>query len=183
MNPKRSSSLGLVRRAWAWLSSRTLMLILGVIGLTTALKIQEQGGYQVTIIAEVIPSDAKTIKYTSHWAVSSSRNSILWTYRFWNRSDPLKGAHHVFNIRKDQRQYSSLSNSIWQLDDDSLARPSELERDTFDVLWELSKPGSDVEGCLLRTSQTEYYGTDGVRPPLESMPDVFISSMPILNSN
>jgi D-aspartate oxidase len=43
---------------------------LGVIGLTTALKIQEEGSYQVTVIAEVLPSDPKTIKYTSHWAVS-----------------------------------------------------------------------------------------------------------------
>jgi hypothetical protein len=41
----------------------------GVIGLTTALKIQEKGGYQVEIIAEVLPLDPKTIKYTSQWAV------------------------------------------------------------------------------------------------------------------
>ena len=41
----------------------------GVIGLTTALRILEKG-YQVEIIAEVIPTDPKTIKYTSHWAVS-----------------------------------------------------------------------------------------------------------------
>ena len=41
----------------------------GVIGLTTALRILEKG-YQVEIIAEVIPTDPKSIKYTSHWAVS-----------------------------------------------------------------------------------------------------------------
>jgi hypothetical protein len=41
----------------------------GVIGLTTALKIQEQGRYKVTIVAETLPSDPKTIRYTSHWAV------------------------------------------------------------------------------------------------------------------
>ncbi|KAJ7151015.1 D-amino-acid oxidase [Mycena filopes] len=40
----------------------------GVVGLTTAVRIQEQGGYQVTIVAEVLPSDPKCIKYTSHWA-------------------------------------------------------------------------------------------------------------------
>ena len=52
---------------------------LGVIGLTTALKIQEQGGYQVTIIAEVLPTDPKTIKYTSHWAVSFfSTHIMIW---------------------------------------------------------------------------------------------------------
>ena len=43
----------------------------GVVGLTTALKIQETGDYQVTIVAEVLPSDPKTIKYTSQWAVSN----------------------------------------------------------------------------------------------------------------
>ena len=42
----------------------------GVIGLTTAMKIQERGQCEVTIIADVLPSDPKDIKYTSHWAVS-----------------------------------------------------------------------------------------------------------------
>jgi D-amino-acid oxidase len=41
----------------------------GVIGLTTALQIQEKGGYAVTIVAELLPTDPKSIKYTSHWAV------------------------------------------------------------------------------------------------------------------
>ena len=45
--------------------------IVGVVGLTTAIKIQEEGGYHVTIVAEVFPSDPKTIKYTSLWAVSN----------------------------------------------------------------------------------------------------------------
>lgn len=42
---------------------------IGVVGLTTAVKIQEKGGYQVTIVAETFPSDPKTIRYTSLWAV------------------------------------------------------------------------------------------------------------------
>lgn len=46
--------------------------MIGVIGLTTALKIQEKGGYQVEIVAEVLPLDPKTIKYTSQWAVRTS---------------------------------------------------------------------------------------------------------------
>lgn len=41
----------------------------GVIGLTTALKIQLQGVYNVTIIAESLPDDQKSIRYTSSWAV------------------------------------------------------------------------------------------------------------------
>ncbi|KAJ7749293.1 D-amino-acid oxidase [Mycena maculata] len=54
----------------------------GVVGLTTALRVQEKGGYQVTIVAEILPSDPKTIKYTSHWA----------------------GAHHVSLAGSDIRQ-------------------------------------------------------------------------------
>jgi len=52
----------------------------GVVGLTTALKIQEKGGYNVTIIAEVLPSDPKCIKYASHWAVSPSYSTHMNNY-------------------------------------------------------------------------------------------------------
>ena len=41
----------------------------GVVGLTTALKIQLQGDYMVTIVSEILPSDPSSIKYTSRWAV------------------------------------------------------------------------------------------------------------------
>jgi hypothetical protein len=40
-----------------------------VVGLTTALKIQETGQFAVSILAETLPSDPKSIRYTSHWAV------------------------------------------------------------------------------------------------------------------
>ena len=43
-----------------------------MVGLTTALRIQERGNYDVTILAEVLPDDPKTIRYTSQWAVSAS---------------------------------------------------------------------------------------------------------------
>ncbi|KAJ7267954.1 hypothetical protein C8J57DRAFT_1228564 [Mycena rebaudengoi] len=42
--------------------------VIGVIGLTTAIKLQEKGGYQVTILAEVFASDPPSPRYTSHWA-------------------------------------------------------------------------------------------------------------------
>ena len=42
----------------------------GVVGLSTALRIAEQG-YDVTIVAETFPTDSKTIRYTSHWAVGT----------------------------------------------------------------------------------------------------------------
>ncbi|KAI6035976.1 hypothetical protein BKA83DRAFT_107285 [Pisolithus microcarpus] len=54
----------------------------GVIGLSTAIKIQEKGGYRVTIVAETFPTDPKTIRYTSHWA----------------------GAHHVSGAYGSKRQ-------------------------------------------------------------------------------
>jgi hypothetical protein len=54
------------------------------VGLTTALKIQEKGDYQVTIVAETFPSDPKNIRYTSPWA----------------------GAHHVSSAGKDVRLQS-----------------------------------------------------------------------------
>jgi uroporphyrinogen-III synthase len=41
---------------------------LGVIGLSTALELQERG-YKVTIVAECTPEDEKSIRYTSPWAV------------------------------------------------------------------------------------------------------------------
>ncbi|KAI6045244.1 hypothetical protein EDC04DRAFT_3137196 [Pisolithus marmoratus] len=54
----------------------------GVVGLSTAIRIQEKGGYRVTIVAGTFPTDPKTIRYTSHWA----------------------GAHHVSSAFDDKRQ-------------------------------------------------------------------------------
>ena len=48
----------------------------GVVGLTTALKIQQQGKYAVTIVSEILPSDPLSIKYTSCWAVGCIRLPI-----------------------------------------------------------------------------------------------------------
>ncbi|KAF6744877.1 D-amino-acid oxidase [Ephemerocybe angulata] len=56
----------------------------GVIGLTTALKIQETGRYKVSILAEVLPTDPKTIKYASQWA----------------------GAHHVSFAKVDDPRHA-----------------------------------------------------------------------------
>lgn len=41
------------------------------------MKIQEKGEYKVTIIAETFPTDPKTIKYTSLWAVSITHPSWI----------------------------------------------------------------------------------------------------------
>ncbi|KAG6850030.1 hypothetical protein H0H93_002234 [Arthromyces matolae] len=54
----------------------------GVIGLTSAVKIQESGKYNVSLLADVLPTDQKNTRYTSHWA----------------------GAHHVLSATEDPRQ-------------------------------------------------------------------------------
>ncbi|KAA1473001.1 FAD dependent oxidoreductase [Dentipellis sp. KUC8613] len=104
----------------------------GVVGLTTALKIQEEEGYTVTIVAETLPTDPKSIKYTSHWA----------------------GAHHV------------------SMPSESDPRKADLEKETFKVMWDLSAPGSEAEGCFLRAPQTEYNIVEDKTPDyLTFMPD------------
>jgi hypothetical protein len=50
---------------------------------------------------------------------------------------------------------------------------AELDRETFDVMWELSAPGSPAEACFLRLHQEEYYGEEKTQPdPLAFMPEV-----------
>ncbi|KAI0084754.1 D-amino-acid oxidase [Irpex rosettiformis] len=101
----------------------------GVVGLTTAVKILEEGGHHVTIIADVFPSDPKTIRYTSLWA----------------------GAHHVSHAEGDAKQQA-------------------LDQETFKVMWDLSAPGAEAEGCFLRLPQTDYF-YDGRDVHLDWMPD------------
>ncbi|KAI0747061.1 D-amino-acid oxidase [Daedaleopsis nitida] len=58
------------------------MNAIGVVGLTTAVKLQEKGLHKVTIIAAKLPTDPKAIDYTSLWA----------------------GAHHVSHAAHDAKQ-------------------------------------------------------------------------------
>ncbi|KAJ7696778.1 D-amino-acid oxidase [Mycena rosella] len=63
----------------------------GNVGLTTA-----RGGYHVNIVAEILPSDPKNIKYTSQWA----------------------GAHHVSLAGSDVRQQKmdqEMFKTMWEL--------------------------------------------------------------------
>lgn len=138
-----------------------------MIGLTTALKIQEQGVYQVTIIADVLPGDAKTIKYTSHWAVSVLETKFL---RCMHPDSVCVGcAPHA---QCQERRKTIWFATIFDLDGNLLTEIPELERDTFDVLWDLSKPDSSAEGYFLRITETIFFRGEGVRPPYEVMPDV-----------
>ncbi|KAH8110280.1 D-aspartate oxidase [Phellopilus nigrolimitatus] len=61
--------------------SFVIILGAGVVGLSTALKVQEKG-HAVMIVAEAFQDDPKSIRYTSHWA----------------------GAHHVSIADDDVRQ-------------------------------------------------------------------------------
>ncbi|KAH8824130.1 nucleotide-binding domain-containing protein [Flagelloscypha sp. PMI_526] len=47
---------------------RVTVMGAGVIGLTTAIKLQETNRYAVTIVAEILPTDLPSSRYTSHWA-------------------------------------------------------------------------------------------------------------------
>jgi len=49
----------------------------GVVGLTTAIELQEGGENQVTILAETLPTDAPNIRYASFWAVSDSCDCVF----------------------------------------------------------------------------------------------------------
>ncbi len=51
----------------------------GVIGLTTAIILQEKGGYRVTIVASTFPGDERSSGYTSHWAVSEFLYVSHWS--------------------------------------------------------------------------------------------------------
>lgn len=74
-------------------TKHVVVLGAGVVGLTTAVKIQEAGGYQVTIIADVLPSDPKTITYTSQWA----------------------GAQHVSSVSKTDKKKQDFEKETWQI--------------------------------------------------------------------
>ncbi|KZT08039.1 D-amino-acid oxidase [Laetiporus sulphureus 93-53] len=115
------------------MSSRTpvkniVVIGAGVVGLTTAVKIQEKGGFKVTIVAETFPTDAKSVRYTSPWA----------------------GAYQTVYTGTDERH-------------------RKLEKETFKVMWKMSAPGGDAEGCLRRLKSFDYF-YDKADIPKTSMP-------------
>jgi hypothetical protein len=79
-------------------------LILGVVGLSTAIKLQEHGGYKVTIVAETLPSDPKSIRYTSHWAVNLSPSMEQERLLI----DDMQGAHYLSRGAQDDKKQQGL---------------------------------------------------------------------------
>lgn len=99
-------------------SKRKEIVVLGagVIGLTTAVVLQEKGDYRVTIIADVFPGDERSSRYTSCWAgahhVTLSGSDARLdkidreTFEFmWKLSEPGKGAAEGCFLRLKQQEF------------------------------------------------------------------------------
>ncbi|KAL4251957.1 DAMOX/DASOX family protein [Abortiporus biennis] len=96
-------------------SKHIVVIGAGIVGLTTALKIQEQEGYKVTIVAEQFCTDPKNVRYTSLWAgghhVSHAEGDARLTKIdqdtfkvMWEQSAPGSDAEHIF-LRLPQTEY------------------------------------------------------------------------------
>ncbi|KAJ3565234.1 hypothetical protein NP233_g7761 [Leucocoprinus birnbaumii] len=102
----------------------------GVIGLTTAIELQQRGKerYRVTIVADAFHEDSDTgVKYTSQWA----------------------GANHLYNPR-DRSKYPNdelyrMSLSLSLMSGDSLIVMKNMKR---------------IQKCFLQMPQTMYYYSD-----------------------
>ncbi|KAF5376199.1 hypothetical protein D9757_009327 [Collybiopsis confluens] len=130
----------------------------GVAGLTTAISILDKANrspssakYSVIVLASQLPTDPKSIGYTSHWA----------------------GAHHVSHATGTGNSPIILVSSsidFWRYwiartavdgnsDSNSSEHPEQLaiDQETFNTMWALSEPGNEAEICFLRIEQVEYY--------------------------
>lgn len=54
---------------------------------------------------------------------------------------------------------------------DGDATQTKLDKETFDVLWEMSAPGSESEECFLRITHRTYSSKEALPHPLTWMPD------------
>lgn len=72
-------------------------------------------------------------------------------------------------VRFDHMSHEAVSISL-------LPRHIEIDEETFKIMWELSAPGGEAEGCFLRLQQKDYF-YDGRDPHLEWMPDVSIQKI------
>ncbi|KAJ8509386.1 hypothetical protein ONZ45_g8438 [Pleurotus djamor] len=101
----------------------------GVIGLSTAIKLQELG-YEVIIVAETFPTDPKSSRYTSHFGAAA----------------------HIPSEPPGTQQ-------------------NKIDKDTFDVMWQMSEPGSPTEHLFLRHAWEAHYQDKQPRPnPISDMP-------------
>ncbi|KIL62273.1 hypothetical protein M378DRAFT_800119 [Amanita muscaria Koide BX008] len=97
-------------------SKQIIVVGAGVIGLSTAIKIQERGGYKVTVVAELFPTDPKDVRYTSNFAGAqfvavASRDDLKQQQierdtfaEFQELSTPGSAAEHCF-LRLQQTEF------------------------------------------------------------------------------
>lgn len=81
-----------------------------------------------------------------------------------------KGAHHVSVAFGDPRL--NRERRLITRDEKLICLP-ELDRETFDVMWEMSKPESETEGLFLRIDQKDYHEVEPDQDiPVKWMPNV-----------
>lgn len=106
----------------------------------------------VSIISEALPSDPKKADYTSLWAVCYSFIlSCICRYPY----NSCQGAHQALHVGGDERArrkstHDPLSNRLL----------SELEEDTFKVMWELSDENNSAGRSLRRVKEHEFFEND-----------------------
>ncbi|KAF9486249.1 nucleotide-binding domain-containing protein [Pholiota conissans] len=138
---------------------KVIVLGAGVIGLTTALKLQETGRYQVEIVAEILPTDPKNIKYTSQWAgahfVSISPSGTPQAdidhatfLEFWRLSAPGGDAEECF-LRLHQTEYYISENPY----SDALRRMPSYQEITQPDLFHRAKCGYSFETVTIDVPQ------------------------------
>lgn len=77
---------------------------------------------------------------------------------------------------------SSIASQTMLLMVSSLGTLLDLEKTTFDIMWDLSKPGSDADEPFLRVPQTLYYRDETEKVEVfEKMPNVSSSLRFILS--
>ncbi|KAN0085972.1 D-aspartate oxidase [Tylopilus felleus] len=96
----------------------------GVVGLSAAIRVQETGKYNVTIVAETFPTDPRTIRYTSHWAgahhvsqaFGNTRQKALDKETFetmWHDSEPGGKGELFFRHTHTEFRADGIDPSTW----------------------------------------------------------------------
>lgn len=80
-----------------------------------------------------------------------------------------QGAYHVIYRGSDERERSACQYYVSNRS--LICSLAEIQGDTFKVMWNLSAPGGEAEGCFRRLKTMEYY-YDKLEVNADEMPDV-----------